>query len=384
MSSAPSSSQQRIGAIRDLAAAHPDGTIDCNIGTPCDPIPSFVSTAVNDSVAASGPYPLSAGSAAYRSAGTTWMNRRFGTAIEPAAAAACVGTKEFVASLPQYLKMIGAAGERERDTVLYPAISYPTYAFGAQFAGCRAVPVPLDANWQLDLGAISEEDAQRALVLWINVPSNPTSAIGNVEVLKTAAEWGRARGVLVASDECYVEFAPDAHTILEAGSHGVLAVHSLSKRSNFAGMRNGLYAGDPTLVEQLIHLRREAGMIVPTPAQAAAVAAWSDDDHVTQQRARYEQRRTFVLDRLRVHGIEHVGGPMPFYLWLSATPDACDRLGVHDGFDLAERFAEVGWLTAPGATFGVAGAPYVRIAMVQPDDVLLTALDRFDARFGAR
>ena len=376
---------QRVASLRDLAAAHPNGIIDCNIGTPCDPVPNFVKAAVSDAVGASGPYPLSAGSPAYRGAGAEWMNRRFGLAVEPEAVAACVGTKEFVASLPQYLNMLGRRnGAAGRDTVLYPAIAYPTYAFGAQFAGCRAVAVPLDQHWQLDLNAISEADARRATVLWINVPGNPTSATASVEVLRAAAEWGRAHGVIVVSDECYVEFAPDAHSILECGSDGVLALHSLSKRSNFAGMRNGLYAGDPALVQQLVQLRREAGLIVPTPAQAAAVAAWSDDEHVGEQRARYERRRAFVLDRLAAHGIEHVGGSMPFYIWLSVTDEAADRFNARDGFDLAARFAEVGWLTAPGATFGTTGTPYVRIAMVQPDDVLLTALDRFDACFAAR
>ena len=385
MIGAPADVRSRVEAIRAIASANPDGLIDCNLGTPCDPVPEFVRDAVAEAVAASGPYPLSAGSPAYRDAAARWIQRRLKVAIDASAIGACIGTKEFVASLPQFLGILerdtpGPIHGVVRDTVLYPEISYPTYAVGAQLAGCRAVPVHMNADWQLDLSSISADDRERALLLWINVPGNPTSATANGEVLADAAAWGREHGVLVASDECYVEFAPDAHTILENGQEGVLALHSLSKRSNFAGMRTGFYAGDATLVRKLIDLRREAGLIVPTPVQAGAVVALDDDAHVAVQCRRYEQRRVFTLQRLAAHGIEHAGGPMPFYLWLRANDAAMQRLGVRDGFDLATRFAEVGWLTAPGATFGTAGTPYTRIALVQPDDILLTALDRFDAR----
>lgn len=360
---------QRLAALRTTAEAHPEGVVDCNIGTPCDPVPAFVTAAVTDAVAASGPYPLSAGSVALRDAARAWIDRRFGVACAPNEVAACVGTKEFVASLPHLLRAGGIVGG-ERDTVLFPEIAYPTYAVGAQLAGMRAVPVPLGPDWLLDLDAIDPGDAARAAVLWMNVPGNPTAATADAAHFQAVAEWGRAHGVLVVSDECYVEFAPDAHTIAEAGTTGVLALHSLSKRSNFAGMRCGFYAGDADVVAALVAIRREAGLIVATPAQAATIAALGDDAHVREQHARYERRRATVLARLAPHGIEHCGGSMPMYLWLRATDG--------DGFDLAQRCASAGWLIAPGATFGEAGTPYARIALVQPDEVLHAVLDRFD------
>ena len=91
----------------------------------------------------------------------------------------------------------------ERDTVLYPAVSYPTYAMGATLGGCRAVPVPVDETWRLDLSAIAAADAARAVCLWVNSPGNPA---GGLDDLGAVASWGAGRVHPVLSDECYVEF----------------------------------------------------------------------------------------------------------------------------------------------------------------------------------
>src|SRR5581483_5505828 len=116
----------------------------------------------------------------------------------------------------------------------------------------------------------------------------------------TAAAWGRERGVPVMSDECYAEFTwtQPAHTILHAGVEGVLAVHSLSKRDNFAGARIGFYAGDPELVHYLREVRKHAGLMPPGPVQAAAVIALGDDAHVEAQRTRYRHRLQRLVDLL--------------------------------------------------------------------------------------
>ncbi|MDQ2648675.1 MAG: aminotransferase class I/II-fold pyridoxal phosphate-dependent enzyme, partial [Actinomycetota bacterium] len=236
--------------------------------------------------------------------------------------------------------------------VLYPEISYPTYAMGAILAGARAVPYT-------SLASIAEDDAARALCLWTNVPANPT---GDLADLGTAAAWGRARGVPVLSDECYIEFTWDGppRTILEHGLDGVLAVHSLSKRSNLAGARAGFYAGDPELVHYLRELRKHAGFMVPGPVQAAAVAAWDDDQHVDEQRAVYHRRLEVLRGALAHLGID---APMPagaFYLWAPA-PDG-------DAWALTRRLLEAGgMLVSPGEFYGPAGSPFVRIAAVQPD-----------------
>lgn len=359
---------ERLDALRRLADALPGGVVDCSIGTPCDPVPPLVAAAAAAATSAAMGYPASAGSPAYREAAAGWLERRFGVVVDPGHIGACVGTKELVASLPQLLRL----RRPDRDTVLYPAIAYPTYEMGAVLAGCRAVPVPLDEHWHLDLSKIDESDARRALLLWVNEPGNPTSSAATAE-LATVAAWGRERGVVVASDECYTEFAPQPASILQAGPDGVLALHSLSKRSNLAGMRAGFYAGDPELVRYLVDVRRHAGLMVPSPVQAAAVVAWDDDVHVEEQRLRYQERRALLVDGLAEYGLVHDGGPAAFYLWLRATD------GTDDGWELAARLAHAGTLVSPGDLYGPAGADHVRLALVQPLDRMRLALDRLGA-----
>lgn len=357
---------ERLDALARLADSVPGGLVDCSIGTPCDPVPEIVIDAVRAAAPNSAGYPPSAGTPAYRAAAAAWMRRRLDVDIDEGSVGVCLGTKEFVGGLPHLLHR----RDPSRDTVLYPAISYPTYDMGAALAGLRAVPVPLDADWHLDVDAIDPADAARALVLWINEPGNPTSSVATDEQLARVADWGRRHGIVVASDECYVEFAPAAASILRSGLDGVLAVHSLSKRSNLAGMRCGFYAGDADLVRYLVESRKHWGFMAPVPVQAAAVAALGDDTHVGEQRERYAQRRSLVLGALESLGFEHDGGAMTFYLWLRS------RDSVDDGWEMAARFAHAGLLVSPGDLYGAAGADHVRIALVQPTDRLELAMTR--------
>jgi succinyldiaminopimelate transaminase len=346
----------RLDDLKAVAAALPGGIVDLSIGTPCDPPPAAVLEALASSGAERG-YPPSIGTASYRAAAAGWLQRRLGVEVAPDQLAACVGTKELVAGIPQWLRL----RRPDLDTVLYPAISYPTYAMGATLGGCRAVPYA-------SLGDIAEEDAARALCLWTNVPGNPT---GLLDDLGAAAAWGRERGVPVLSDECYVEFTWDGppRTILQHGIDGVLAVHSLSKRSNLAGARAGFYAGDAELVHYLSELRKHAGFMVPGPVQAAAAAAWDDDAHVDEQRDRYRGRLEAMQAALAAIGVD---APMPqgaFYLWAPA-PDG-------EAWALVGRLAaEGGALTSPGEFYGPAGAGHVRIAVVQPDDRIALVAER--------
>ncbi len=344
----------RLDRLAPMASALVGGVVDLSIGTPCDPPPPEVLHALGHSGAERG-YPASIGSEALRSAVRDWMSRRFDVEVPVAQVAACVGTKEFVATTPQYLTLRTPS----RDTVLFPAVAYPTYEMGATLAGCRAVAVPAGADGGLDLMAIHAADAARALMLWVNSPANPTGALTD---LAAAAAWGRAHDVPVFSDECYVEFTWDAppSTILQSGLDGVVAVHSLSKRSNLAGVRVGFYAGDAELVGYLKEVRKHVGMMVPGPAQAAGVVALADDAHVQVQRDRYRRR----LERLSkiLSAWSGLEVPMPagsFYLWFDA----------HDGWEFAERLArEGGALVSPGDFYGAGGANNVRAAVVQPDE----------------
>jgi succinyldiaminopimelate transaminase len=354
---------ERLDDLKAIANRLPGGCVDLSIGTPCDPPPARVVAALGSSGAERG-YPPSVGSPTLLDAAAGWCERRLGVDTSGAGLAACVGTKEFVAGLPQWLKLRAP----DRDTVLYPAISYPTYEMGATLAGCRAVPY-------VEIGAIAEDDAARALCLWVNSPANPT---GSLQDLGAAAQWGRQRSVPVFSDECYVEFtwADRGRSILEHGAAGVVAVHSLSKRSNLAGVRVGFYAGDADLVAYLSEVRKHAGLMVPGPAQAAAVVALGDDVHVDEQRDRYQHRLARLQAAFRAFGID---APLPaggFYLWAQAPAgDAWALTG-----DLAER---AGVLVSPGEFYGPAGAAFVRVAAVQPDDRVELVCQRLGARLRA-
>ena len=343
--------------VIETASAVDGGAVDLSRGVPCDPVPDVVAAALAEPDPAR-PYPPSVGTPDLLDAVAGWCHRRLGVDLEQTQIGACVGTKELVTGLPHLLRL----RNQERDTVLYPAVSYPSYEMGAVLAGCRAVPVPLTADWRIDLSAIDEADAERALCLWVNTPGNPAGALDD---LGAAADWGRARGVPVVSDECYVEFTWDepSRSVLQHGTEGVLAVHSLSKRSNLAGLRVGFYAGDTDLTWYLRETRRHQGFLIPGPAQVAGAAALRDQAHADLQADRYRHRLRTLIEVLAALGLEASMPEGGFYLWVAAPDD--------DEMALVRRLAShLGVLTSPGTTFGSGGAGHVRIAAVVSDDQL--------------
>lgn len=354
----------RLIEVKALAEAKFGAAIDLSIGAPFDPPPAAVIEALSTSNLERG-YPPSIGSEAFRTAATRWLDRRFGISVDPATQlGATVGSKEFVAGLPNFLRL----RTPDRDTILYPAVSYPSYAMGATLGSCRAVAVPVDEHWRLDLSAIDPSDAARALCLWVNSPANPAGALDDLEA---AATWGRANGVPVFSDECYIEFTwtGPGRSILEHGADGVVAVHSLSKRSNFAGGRAGFYAGDTELVHYLREVRKHSGMMVPGPVQAAAVVSFDDDAHVDTIREHYRERLEVGAKIFAALGIPCELPEGGFYLWVKAPGG--------DAWALAHRLAEVaGVVVSPGEFYGDAGSGHVRVAAVQPVEQLRLALSR--------
>ncbi|HEY3096307.1 MAG TPA: succinyldiaminopimelate transaminase [Acidimicrobiia bacterium] len=367
----------RLLELRAIAEAVPGGIVDCSVGTPVDPMPEVARRALVDAAPAATGYPAAVGAPEYRRAAAAWIGRNFGVDVSPDVVLACIGTKELVASLPRLLSL----RDPSRDTVLYPGIAYPTYEMGALLAGLRAVPVPLDDDWLVDQSRVSESDAERALLLWVNEPGNPTGSSGGAEHLRTVADWARGHGVIAASDECYAEFtydeagapAPPA-TVLSAGQDRALAVHSLSKRSNMAGLRAGFAAGDAELIGYLREVRKHAGLMTPGPVQAAAAAALADDAHVDEQRERYARRRALAVDVLRACDLVHDGGPSTFYLWLR------DADGGEDGWSIARRLAERGLLVAAGELYGPGGAAHVRLSLTQTDERLALAFERLTSK----
>ncbi len=348
----------RLGTARALADALPGGAVDLSIGTPCDAPPTAVVEMLAHSNSERG-YPTSLGSPAYRGAAAGWLARRLGATVDPATeVAACIGTKEFVATTPQWLKLRSP----ERDTVLYPEVAYPTYAMGALLAACRPVPVKADGAGRIRLDSIDPADIPRALCLWVNTPGNPA---GGLDDLDAVAAWGRANDVLILSDECYAEFTWDGppRTVLTTGTSGVLAVHSLSKRSNLAGVRAGFYAGDAELVKYLSEIRKHAGFMVPGPVQAAGAVAYDDDMHVDEQRVRYHQRLVQMADAFGSVGLPAALPGGGFYLWVPVPGG--------DAWACTEWLARTGGVVvSPGEFYGDAARAYVRVALVEPEDRL--------------
>ena len=266
-----------LTAYAERARAHPDGIVDLSVGTPVDPTPAVVQEALRAAADAPG-YPLTIGRPETRQAAIDWLARRHGvTGLGLDGVLPVIGSKELIGSMAVHL------GIGPGDLVVYPALAYPTYEVGAALAGARSMAADSLTAFGPEVPAL----------MWINSPSNPTGKVLPVEHLRKVVDWCRDRGTILVSDECYLECAWETsegktpvsvlHPDVCGGSHeGILAVHSLSKRSNLAGYRCAFVAGDPALVGELLAVRKNLGLQMPAPQQAAMVAALDDDAHVVR------------------------------------------------------------------------------------------------------
>lgn len=339
-------------AARVREHAHP---ADLSIGSPVDPTPGLVQRALADAADAPG-YPTVAGAASTNTAVADWLARRAGVAVDGLGLIPSIGSKELVSLLPILL------GLGPGDRVVVPEIAYPTYVVGALFAGCEVIASDDPAS------------ARGARLVWINSPGNPTGRVMSAAELREFVDSAREHGAVLASDECYLEFGWDARPVSVLAAEvigedpsGVLALHSLSKRSNMAGYRYGALAGDPTLVERLLEIRKHLGLMTPLPVQHAAAVAWDDDAHVEEQRERYLRRRAVLRPALESAGFRIDHSEAGLYLW--ATRD-------EDCWTTAADLAELGILVAPGDFYGERGASHVRLALTAPDDVIASAAAR--------
>jgi len=340
------------------AASHPDGIVDLSVGTPVDPTPAVVQDALRAGADAPG-YPTTSGTTQLREHIAAHLARTaHAVPLQPDQILPTIGSKELVAWLPRLL------GLGPDDTVVIPELAYPTYEVGAQLAGAALVR----ADGTASLGP------RRVALMWINTPANPHGKVLPREHLRKVVAWARERGTLLVSDECYLPFAWDAPALsvldpaVNDGSvDGLLAVHSLSKRSNMAGYRAGFLAGDQAVVQALLAVRKHAGMMVPAPVQGAIRAAVDDDRHVAEQAERYRARRQILAAALTAAGyrIDHSDGSL--YLWCTRGEPCRDT--VH-------RLAGDGILVAPGDFYGPRGAEHVRVALTAADERVRAAADR--------
>ncbi|MEU3953172.1 bifunctional succinyldiaminopimelate transaminase/glutamate-prephenate aminotransferase [Streptomyces achromogenes] len=348
----------KLEPYKKTAAAHPDGIVDLSVGTPVDPVPELIRKALVDAADSPG-YPTVWGTPALRDAITGWLERRLGArGITHRHVLPVVGSKELVAWLPTQL------GLGPGDKVAYPRLAYPTYEVGARLA--RAAYEVYDDPRELDPANLR--------LLWLNSPSNPTGRVLTKRELTDIVAWARAHGVLLFSDECYLELGWEAdpvsvlHPDVNGGSYeGIVAVHSLSKRSNLAGYRAAFIAGDPEVLGPLLQIRKHGGMMTSAPTQAAVVAALGDDDHVREQRERYAARREALRSALLAHGFRIEHSEASLYLW-ATRDESCWSTVAH--------LADQGILVAPGDFYGEAGARHVRVAFTATDERVQAAVSR--------
>lgn len=350
-----------LAPFKERALAHPDGMVDLSVGTPVDPTPVVARDALTRAADWPG-YPTTIGTPAVRQAVLDWMQRRLGvTGLGLDAVLPVTGTKELIGDLALQLG-VGAG-----DLVVFPALAYPTYDVGAALAGAESFASD-------SLTAIGP---RRPAILWLNSPSNPTGKILPVEHLRKVVEWCRDRGTLLVSDECYIEMAWDEQPIsvlhpdvCGGDPTGILAVHSLSKRSNLAGYRCGFVVGDPAVVAELLAVRKNLGLQLPGPQQDVMTAVLADDAHVEEQRTRYATRRARLRGALEGAGFRIDESAGSLYLWATRGEDC---------WETVSSLADQGILVAPGSFYGRAGHQHVRVAFTATDERVDAAVARLSA-----
>ena len=348
----------RVIPFRERACGVSGGMCDLSIGTPVDPVPQLIQDALAAGANSPG-YPTTIGTEPLRQSMVDWMSRRLGVeSLGVESLLPSIGSKELIAWLPTLL------GLGPGDIVIIPETAYPTYEVGAMLAGCQIARAD-------SLTAIGPA---RPALLWLNSPSNPTGKVLPVEHLRKVVEWARERDVIVASDECYIELPWEAEpvSILHPSVCGdihdnVLAVHSLSKRSNLAGYRCGLVAGDPRILRDILEVRKHAGLMVPAPIQHAAAVAFDDDEHVSVQREIYGRRRATLRAALIAAGFRIDDSEAGLYLWATRGEDCWQTMSA---------MADLGIVVAPGEFYGPAGRRNVRVAITASDERIELAAQR--------
>ena len=342
---------------RELAPAGV-ASIDFSMGDPREETPGFIREALRNAVPVVSSYPSVAGQPALRTAFTSWFARRFGVRLDPETQVLPAnGTKEAV-----FLMAMAVVGRDEaaRCTVVIPSPAYPVYEPAARFAGADVHLAPLrsEDGWRFVPERVPEQVWRRTALLWLNTPHNPTGSMLDRPALERVAALARRHGFWVVADEAYAElhFGAAPPSMLECGLENVVALHTLSKRSAMSGYRSGFIAGDPRLIAALRRFRPNVGVATPDFVQAAAIAAWNDDAHAADQRAKYAAKRALFLEYFARRGWRVEASEATFYLGLAA-PGGSDVAFV-------ERLLRIGLVTLPGSYLGEAGAGFVRFALV--------------------
>ena len=337
--------------------------IDLGMGDPREPTDSAILDALRNGVRERMGYPAAVGLPELRDAVAAWVGRRFGVALDPGSQIIpTLGSKEAIFSFAQVV-LDAPAG---RDTVVVSEPGYPVPGRGAAFAGARVVELPLleEHGFIPALDHVPDEVWDRAALVWLNSPNNPTGAIASLDYYARLAALARERGFVLAADEAYSElwFEAQPESVLQLPDlKNVVAFNTLSKRSSMTGFRSGFVAGDPALIGALRQFRPNIGTAPQEFVQRASVVAWGDEAHVARARDAYRRKRDLLLGVLRRKGLRDAGGPATMYLWI-AVPEG-ETSESH-----AARLLERGVLVTPGVYLGPSGEGYVRYALVPTED----------------
>jgi len=339
--------------------------IDFGVGDPQDPTPEVVRRAccrALDERACSG-YPSYIGAQEYRDAVSSWVQKRFGVSMDASTEiTSTIGAKEAVFHLP-------LAFVNEGDYVVSPNPYYPAYERGTLFAGGRThfLPLEQESGFQLDLSKIPQDVLKGMKILWTNYPSNPTGALAKKEFFKELADFAVDNDVLVVSDECYSEMYYDKkpRSLLEFGYENILALHSLSKRSNMTNYRVGWVMGDQRAIALFRKVKTNIDSGTPSFIQDAATAALGDEGHVERMRDGYRKKRDILCAAFKDAGFPESIPEATFYIWQKA-PEGLD------GVTVAKKLLDpsIAIVATPGAWISKEidgrnpGTDYIRIALV--------------------
>jgi succinyldiaminopimelate transaminase len=330
--------------------------IDFSIGDPREPTPPFIPEALKAAIPEVSQYPTVAGIAALREAFAGYLLRRFGVEVDPdTQVIPTSGSKEAIFTTP--FALVDAAGG---DAVAFGTPGYPVYERGTRFAGAATVGIRLEGDFVLRSSDVPADAWERLRVLWVCSPHNPTGSVTGRSDLDGLVAACREHEVLLASDECYADLyeGDPPPSVLQAsgpGFEGTLAYFSLSKRSGMTGYRSGMIAGDADAIAALKQLRASVGVAPAEYVQAAAVAAWSDDEHARERREVFAAKRAVLRAPFEEAGFDVVGSEAGLYLWVDIGGDETA---------VAKRLLRDGVVASPGSAFGAGGEGHLRFALV--------------------
>jgi N-succinyldiaminopimelate aminotransferase len=381
------SERSPFARLADLLAPHQPGKplITLSLGEPQHPVPEFVGPVLAKHIGDFGRYPIAKGIEPFRRAAANWLSSRFDLprGLDPESEILVLnGSREglFFAAITA-ARYVG--GRRGRPAILLPNPFYPAYGAGARAADCEAVylPTTLANGFLPNLDALDDATLARTVAIYIASPANPQGAVASRDYFGRLKKLADRYGFMILSDECYSEIytqtAPGS-MLESAGSDftNVVAFQSLSKRSNLPGMRVGFAAGDRKFLGMFHELRNVAAPQVPVPLQHVAIAAYSDEAHVEENRRLY--RLKFDLadqilgDR---YGYRRPAGG--FCLWLDVSAHGGDEAATVKLYrDGGVRVVPGSYLARQQPDGGNPGAGYIRLALVQDRETTAEALRR--------